>query len=174
MSIFDNMYNQKSNNLVVLCAQAIGDERDRIVRDSLASSNAVDLLIKQHVDRMNNIYSLANVSYVYENLKSIILPGDFEKTAMDLEEMSEMSKDKVDVVDATEPSEEDIDEATSKLDEIMQQDAAEDEPEEEIEVVILGRLEEAVYELGRNGKHAAALKIEKMISNITTEFNKGK
>lgn len=138
MNLFDYIHASDKDTVVSLVAQLLGEERERIVTQKLASQDKVNKLLNDFISEMRHKIALGrrvdsnNMAYFHNQLKSVILPGDFDKVAENFYDISSLPKLKekeeeeklvYQVPAKKEPSEKTLEHAEEVLKEVMEQDA---------------------------------------------------
>jgi len=138
MNLFDYIHASDKDTFINIVAHLLDDERQRIVAQKLASSKEVNTLLGDFIKEMRHRVALGqtagsnDMAYFHRQLKSVILPGDFEKVAGDFYDLSSLPKLKeksederlvYEVPAKKEPDEETVEDAEEKLKELMEQDA---------------------------------------------------
>lgn len=142
-------------------AHLVSDEKDRIVQQGLASkeeiSAFIDAIIKdlQTKNSDGKEVTAEDINNIYRALKSIILPGDFQKFS-------------------AEKSADDAKTATNKEELVNGQDE-DDTLHSQVELAekILGKLDSIAYQVGRKGDHETAYLIEQTARTIRVSAERG-
>jgi hypothetical protein len=159
MFTFNDEYTLKSI-ISLVC-----DENDRIVSLGLATHDDLRKLyvpvlrkaIEKTSDNVRDKSAITNaLALLHNDLKSVSLPGDFEKIA---ELLGSSPFD----VSEDEGEEEMKEEMEEKLDEYLQ-----DEEEDDMTEDLLSTLGNIAYDLGKSGDHEAAYLIERKIRKMKT------
>lgn len=138
MNLFDYIHASDKDTFINITAELLNDERERIVAQKLASKEEVNSLLNYFIKEMRHRVALGrtassdDLAYFHRQLKSVMLPGDFEKIAGDFYDLSSLPKLKEKSEEdrlvyyapvKEEPDEESVEEAEEKLEEVMEQDA---------------------------------------------------
>lgn len=173
------------------------DETDRILAQNLADNETIKTSVSKHLaDAMVKVPSdrpaaLTALSDLHQNLKDVKLPGDFDKLSMEIMLLEPMGDESMGEGCGCEMKEEEEEPCMCEPGgcgedaahdcpcppdcECKSEDEALDYPVSEegsgpegLSNMVLGRLEDIVYKLGRNGHHSAAYEIERAIETIVS------
>lgn len=152
MNIFDN-----KELMVDILYDAIRAESQRIVNLELATvaevKELVDLPIKKanSAEEGNSTELIATLSSIYNVLSNVKLPGDFPKIEKVADEVNEACHCKVREIKA-EPKP--VTQQNERIKKAMN--------------LVLSRLEQIAYDLGKNGNHTAAYQVECKMKDIAS------
>lgn len=196
MSLFDYI-SENPKAMLIIFSQLLNDERARIVSANLATQDEMDKLIGDFSNNflLNGDKNLSKMANFHGQLKSVVLPGDFQKVAGDFYDLSSLEKlsplsDENKLVYVlpgnVEVDEEVVEEAEEKLKSFLEEsDEAKDgkkcscETEKEEDdamtpeegtfaetMILASKLESVAYKLGSNGRHSEAIEIERKIDEL--------
>lgn len=134
MNLFDYIHASDRDTFINITSELLDDEKRRIVAQKLASQEEVNNLLEDFIKEVRHRLALGgtassnDLAYIHRQLKSVVLPGDFEKIAGDFYDLSSLPKlkekeDKLvyQVPAKKEPSEETLEQAEEELEKIMEQ-----------------------------------------------------